>query len=71
MMIGMGGMWFGWLVWIALIGLIIWGVRSVFESQREQRALPINNEDALELLKKRYAQGEISDDEFERKRKHL
>ncbi|GAB4363673.1 MAG: SHOCT domain-containing protein [Calditrichia bacterium] len=73
MMNGMGGMWFGWLFWLVIIGLIVWGVITVVNSSRNrgtgQHFPPAN--DALDILKKRYARGEISKEEFERMKKDL
>ena len=64
---GMGiGMWF---VWIILIGLVVVLVRvigcnrcSVSSGQTES---------PLDILKARYARGEIDDEEFERRRQEL
>ncbi len=71
---GMGGgmsMWLGWLFWLVIIGVIVWAVVKFSDSrQSDQRAAP-RNEAALEILKKRYARGEIDRAEFEEKRKQL
>lgn len=59
---------FMWLFWIAclvaLFFLVKWIVQQKPEGQRLQ-------ESALEILKKRYARGEIDREEFERKKKDL
>ncbi len=74
MMDGMGGgmsMWLGWLFWLVIIGVIVWAVVKFSDSrQSDQRTAP-RNEVALEILKKRYARGEIDRAEFEEKRKQL
>ena len=73
MMNGMGGMWFGWLFWLVIIGLIIWGVFAVINSSRNRsqgQHFPQGN-DAMDILKKRFARGEISKEEFERMKKDL
>lgn len=67
-----GSHWFGggfmWLIWIILIFAIIWGVKS---------ALPLDNkatnkkQSALDILKERYARGDITHEEFEQKKKDL
>ncbi|MFZ5660257.1 MAG: SHOCT domain-containing protein [Pseudomonadota bacterium] len=65
---GMGPM--GWLLmllsWVAVIGLAIWLV--AFLSRRPSRSTPPS---ALEILKRRYAEGEIDKEEYEQKRKDL
>jgi len=61
-----GFMWIFWvLVFAGLVFLIWWIVR-----QSSPKG-PTNGEDALEILKKRYARGEISKEEFEEKKKDL
>jgi putative membrane protein len=56
---GLGMFWMG-LFWILVLGLIIWGLLMQFRIQRN-----IGEIDALEILKRRYARGEISREEFE------
>lgn len=71
----MGG--FGWMglmpvLWIALLGLIIWAIfawaRSLGESGGSGSRHP---DSALEVLKKRYARGEVNKEEYEEKKKDL
>ncbi len=56
-----GGMWIFWLILFVIIVLLVkvMGVPSK------------NSESAMELLKKRYANGEISKEEFEEIKKTL
>jgi putative membrane protein len=54
------------LFWAAIILLVVWAVRSVFPSQRQSE-----HESAVEILKRRYAAGEISQAEYEQARKAL
>ncbi|MHC4106294.1 MAG: SHOCT domain-containing protein [Planctomycetota bacterium] len=65
---GWGGMWFGWIFWLVIIGLIIWGVKTIARSQSGSRP---QEESAMSILKKRYARGEINDEEFEEKKRRL
>jgi putative membrane protein len=61
MMAGMGwpGLLLMLLLWGGAIALILWGISSLFPAGR------VNIEaDALELLRQRYARGEISRAEF-------
>lgn len=60
----MGG--FGWLgmltmllFWIGVVALVIWALSNLFPT-RQTTVEP----DALEILKRRYARGEISREEF-------
>jgi len=61
MMAGFG--WLGILVmalfWVGVILLVVWGLSNAFPSQR-QAAEP----DAEEILKQRFARGEISREEY-------
>jgi len=60
-----GFMWVFWIaVLVALFFLIKWIVQQKPGDQKPE-------EDALEVLKKRYAKGEIDKDEFEQKKKDL
>ena len=61
LMAGFGGL--GMLVmalfWIGVIVLVVWGLTHVFSAQQPGVEL-----DAEEILKQRYARGEISREEF-------
>ena len=62
--------WFGGgfmmiVFWVVIIALIVWAVREV--SGRH----PHSSSQALNILKERYAKGEISKEEFESKKKDL
>ena len=64
-----GGMWFGWLFWIVIIALVIWVVSQI--SNKNQQTNTINNETPLDILKIRYAKGEITKEEFEEMKNEL
>ena len=65
---GWGGMWFGWVFWIIIIGLVVYAiVRATTGRQQSQSS----NETSLDILKKRYAQGEITKEQFEEMKKDL
>ena len=68
---GWNGMWFGWIFWLVIIGLIIWGVKTIAGQNRSQSSSRPPEESALDILKKRYARGEINDEEFEEKKRRL
>lgn len=61
MMAGMGwqGLLLMLLLWGGVIALILWGVSSLFPTGRVSVEA-----DALEILRRRYARGEISREEF-------
>ena len=67
-----GGIWmflhllFWILIIIGVILLVVWLVRQTGESARGR-----GEETALDILKKRYARGEIGKEEYERMKKDL
>lgn len=62
----MAGMWFWWILGIALVALVAWGVtRSV------SRGAAARGDSAEERLKRRYAEGEIDKEEYEARLKDL
>lgn len=63
---GFGGI-FMILLWVLIIVGIIYLVKLVAGGTKTEK----KREDALEILKKRYARGEISKEEFEEKKKDL
>jgi len=67
-----GGHWmfggFMWIFWIAGLIALFFLIKGVVQ-QKSGDQKP--KESALEILKKRYARGEIEREEFEQKRKDL
>lgn len=61
----MGGMWFGWIFWIAIIGLIIYLILRQ-TNRRNNNKIVNKDETPLDILKKRYARGEITKEEFDK-----
>jgi len=70
---GWGGMWFGSIFWLVILGLIVWAVISMVNKNRgdKQGFNASQEESALDILKKRYAQGEITKAEFEEMKRDL
>ncbi|MCW8907644.1 MAG: SHOCT domain-containing protein [Sedimenticola sp.] len=64
---GFGGI-FMWLFWILVILGVVWLVKLMMVGRDGD--LP-SESSALEILKERYARGEIDRDEFEQKRRDL
>ncbi len=66
---GLGGfgMIFGMLFWVGLLALVIWGIGNWASLGSPAR----HTESALDVLKRRYASGDISRAEFEAARKDL
>ncbi|MFA6272903.1 MAG: SHOCT domain-containing protein [Candidatus Paceibacterota bacterium] len=75
MMYGLNGDYGGWfggglmmiLFWAAVIIFIVWLVREVGGRNHEKTS----SNSALEILKERYAKGEINKEEFEAKKKDI
>jgi putative membrane protein len=71
--------WWGWgmgivhgLLWLAILALgIVVLVRMVGRGTDRRVVVPPVDETAIEILKKRYARGEIGKEEFEQKRRDL
>jgi putative membrane protein len=70
----MGGFGWGWLPLLVIVfwGLVIWGIVAAVRSTSSRRGSDTSTtESALEVLKRRYAQGEIKKKEYEEKRRDL
>ena len=72
MMAGFSWMWLIPVLGIVFLGLIIWAIVAAVHSSSESKGSDSSKADsALEVLKKRYAQGEISREEYKEKKKDL
>jgi putative membrane protein len=74
MMGGFGWMWFMPIFFILFWGLVIWGIVALVRGLSEPRSsdsTPSTADSALEVLKRRYARGEINKEEYEEKKKDL
>ena len=69
---GMGwGMGFGWIIGLLILAAIIWIiVKSVNQNGNAHTHTPISKS-AIDILKERYARGEIDKQEFDDKKKDL
>jgi len=75
MMMGWGyGMGFGMLIWWALVigGLVLafYGLSSLSKGKPTKKEMTRNAE-PLDILKERFAKGEISEEEYEQKKQFL
>jgi putative membrane protein len=71
MMYGYGGGWFMGIVMIIFWGLIIWGIIALVRHFSRAGQYDAQGNSAIEILKRRYAQGEITKDEYEEKKRDL
>jgi putative membrane protein len=65
------GWWmvFGSVVWILFIGALVYFIATL--SNRDGRSSERPTDRALDIAKRRYAAGEISEEEFQRIKGHL
>ena len=68
---GIFGMVFMLVFWVLIIAGIVLVVKWLVEQGRSGGAPGSGGESALDILKKRYARGEIGKEEFEAKKKDL
>ena len=67
-MMGYGGGWFLWLLLLIAVGIIVY---LIFAKKNVPFSGGSSGETPLEILKKRYAKGEITKEEFERMKRDL
>jgi putative membrane protein len=59
---------FMWIIFLIVIGLLIY---FIVQAQNTKNKTQTQNESPLDILKRRYAKGEISSEEYERMKKEL
>ncbi len=64
---GYGGM-FMWIIFLIVVGVLIYFIVQV---QKTKGQTPAQGESHLDILKKRYAKGEISKEDFDRMKRDL
>ena len=73
MMGGFGGVWFMPIVMVIFWGLVIWGIVALVRGVASPGNSGYSNQadSALEILKRRYARGEITKQEYEERKKDI
>ncbi|OGO04715.1 MAG: hypothetical protein A2Y91_04300 [Chloroflexi bacterium RBG_13_54_8] len=73
MMGGFGGMWFMPILMVIFWGLVIWGIVALMRGVASPGNGGSSNQadSALEILKRRYARGEITKQEYEERKRDL
>ena len=71
MMGGYSTMFFMPILWIVIIGLIVWVVVAAVRRPGESDSTTRSTDSALEILKRRYARGEINKEEYAERKKDL
>ncbi len=78
MMSGWGGGRVGWTMylgmivfWVGVAALVIWGIRGMVGAGQVHVVPQAPQESAVDVLKRRYAAGEIDVAEFEHKKRDL
>lgn len=61
----MGGMWIWWIIGIVIIAGVVWAIRGSSTRNVDSGV------SAEELLKRRYARGEISKEDYEKRLQDL
>ena len=64
---GYGGM-FMWIIFLVVVGLLVY---FIVYSQKTKGQTSTQNESPLDILKRRYAKGEIAREDYERMKKDL
>jgi len=63
------GMGFGWIIGLAVLIILVWLITKAVNSGNPSS--PQQSKAALEILKQRYAKGEIDKEEFESKKRAI
>ena len=64
------GMGFGWIVPLAVLGLLVWAAFSLSRLSRSRDGHKGENQ-ALDVLKERYARGDLTREEFEHMKRDI
>ncbi len=64
-------MWFGWIFWVAIIVLIVWAVSNSSGRRRYHNNNYPSQETPIDILKRRYAKGEITKEQFDQMKRDI
>jgi len=64
-------LWFGWIMWVLIIGLIFVIIWTNTREKNKYIAFDQKEETAIDILKKRYAKGELTKEQFDQMKKDL
>jgi putative membrane protein len=67
----MGGMWFGWIFWIVIIAIIVWAILRFTQKPTYSNSHKQVDKSPLDILKERYAKGEITKEDFDKMKNDL
>lgn len=56
--------WLWWVIWIVLILFVVWGFVRLVGEQRDQRDASSRREAAEDVLRRRFSEGELDEDQF-------
>jgi len=71
MMGGFGGWWTMLVLMILVPVLVVWAIVALVRGWNANTGQDGQSESAMDILKKRYARGEINKEEFEERKKNL
>jgi len=63
----MGGMWLGWLLVLVVLAAMIWLIARAARGAGRRRGPQESGETPEQILKRRYARGEIDREEYEQR----
>lgn len=64
-----GGGWMMFVWWFLIITLVVFAIRAIMNSGQSSQIQ--RKETPMEILKRRYAEGEIDEEEFQRRKQEL
>ena len=63
--------WLGWILWILLVGGVVWAIARFQRGPADTPPPSEPRETPLEILQRRYAEGELSSEEYEERKERL